>query len=61
MQLCDINTQATIGNSIYNSLQTSLNRHFTNNLQFCVNYTWSHAIDDSPGAFDTYNINGARR
>ncbi len=53
-----INTQATIGNSIYNSLQTSLKRHFTNNLQFMVNYTWSHAIDDSPGAFDTYNING---
>ena len=53
-----INTQATIGNSIYNSLQTSLNRRFTNNLQFMVNYAWSHAIDDSPGAFDTYNING---
>jgi hypothetical protein len=53
-----INTQATIGNSIYNSLQTSLNRRFTNNLQFSVNYVWSHAIDDSPGAFDTYNING---
>ncbi len=53
-----INTQATIGNSIYNSLQTSFNRRFTNNLQFAVNYVWSHAIDDSPGAFDTYNING---
>ncbi|HUO60244.1 MAG TPA: TonB-dependent receptor, partial [Candidatus Acidoferrales bacterium] len=53
-----INTQATIGNSIYNALQTSLNRHFTNNLQFMVNYVWSHAIDDSPGAFDTYSING---
>ena len=53
-----INTQATIGNSIYNSLQTGLNRHFTNNLQFSVNYVWSHAIDDSPGAFDTYSING---
>ncbi len=52
-----INTQATIGNSIYNSLQTSLNRRFTNNLQFTINYAWSHAIDDSPGAFDTYNIN----
>ncbi len=53
-----INTQATIGNSIYNALQTSLSRHFTNGLQFMVNYVWSHAIDDSPGAFDTYNING---
>ena len=53
-----INTQATIGNSIYNSLQTSLKRNFTNNLQFLVNYAWSHAIDDSPGAFDSYSING---
>ncbi len=52
-----INTQATIGNSTYNSLQTSLNRRFTNNLQFSANYVWSHAIDDSPGAFDTYQIN----
>ena len=53
-----INTQATIGNSTYNALQASLSRRFTNNLQFLVNYVWSHTIDDSPGAFDTYNING---
>jgi Carboxypeptidase regulatory-like domain len=56
--LGNINTQATIGNSTYNSLQTSLKRNFTNNLQFALNYAWSHAIDDSPGAFDTYSING---
>jgi outer membrane receptor protein involved in Fe transport len=49
-----INTQATIGNSTYNSLQASLNRRFTNGLQFSANYTWAHAIDDSPGAFDAY-------
>jgi hypothetical protein len=50
--LGQINTQATIGNSTYNSLQASVNRRFTNNLQFSANYVWSHAIDDSPGAFD---------
>ncbi len=53
-----INTQATIGNSTYNALQISLNRRFTNGLQFGASYTWSHAIDDSPGAFDTYTANG---
>ena len=54
-----INTQATIGNSTYNALQVALNRRFTAGLQFGVAYTWSHAIDDSPGAFDTYVANGA--
>jgi hypothetical protein len=49
-----INTQATIGNSTYNALQVSLNRRFVHGLQFSANYTWSHAIDDSPGAFDNY-------
>ncbi|MDR3746757.1 MAG: TonB-dependent receptor [Acidobacteriota bacterium] len=51
-QLSAINTQATIGNSSYNALQATLNRRFTNGLQFGASYTWSHAIDDSPGAFD---------
>jgi hypothetical protein len=49
-----INTQATIGNSSYNALQASLNRRFSDGLQFSANYTWAHAIDDSPGAFDNY-------
>lgn len=50
-----INTQATIGNSSYNGLQTSLNRSFTNGLQFTAAYTWSHTIDNSPDAFDSYS------
>ena len=54
-----INTQATIGNSNYNALQVMLNRRFTQGLQFGVAYTWSHTIDDSPGAFDNYVANGA--
>jgi hypothetical protein len=53
-----INTQATIGNSEYNALQVALNRRFTSGLQFGLSYTWSHAIDDSPGAFDSYSANG---
>ena len=57
-QLGAINTQATIGNSTYNALQVSLNRRFTAGLQFGASYTWSHAIDDSPDAFDAYGSNG---
>jgi hypothetical protein len=52
--LGDINTQATIGNSTYNAFEVTLNRRFVNGLQFSANYTWAHAIDDSPGAFDNY-------
>ena len=54
-----INTQATIGNfDITTLFKSSLNRRFTAGLQFGASYTWSHAIDDSPDAFDTYGSNG---
>ena len=33
-------------NSRYNSMQVSLNRRFTSNLQAQVNYTWSRCLDD---------------
>ncbi len=52
--LGEINTQATIGNSNYNALQVSLNRRFVAGFQFGAAYTWSHAIDDSPDAYDAY-------
>ncbi len=52
-----INTQATVGNSNYNALEVTLNRRFTAGLQFGASYTWSHAIDDSPDAYDAYNTN----
>ena len=32
-------------NSSYNALAVLLNKRFSNNIQFNVNYTWSHAID----------------
>ena len=55
--LGSINTQATIGESTYNALQVNLTRRFTNGLQFGAAYTWSHALDDSPDAFDAYTGN----
>ena len=35
-----------IANSSYNALQISANKHFSNGLEFLVNYTWSKSIDD---------------
>jgi hypothetical protein len=37
----------SIGNATYNSLQVGVNRQFKNGIQFQVNYTWAHAIDDA--------------
>ena len=43
------------GRSFYNGLQNSLNRRFSNGLQFNAAYTWSHALDDSTAdVFSTY-------
>jgi hypothetical protein len=43
------------GSSIYNGWQNSLERRFSNGLQFDAAYTWSHAIDDSTAdVFSTY-------
>jgi len=33
-------------NSFYNSLQASVNKRFSNNLQYQFSYTYSHSIDD---------------
>jgi carboxypeptidase family protein/TonB-dependent receptor-like protein len=45
------NEVASIANSNYNSLQTTLTRQFSHGLSFQVNYTWAHAIDDASDAF----------
>jgi hypothetical protein len=42
-----IYAQDTIANSAYNSLQTSLERRFSNGLQFEIAYTYSKSIDDA--------------
>jgi hypothetical protein len=36
------------GSSSYNSLQTKLERRFSNGLSFLASYTWSHSLDDAP-------------
>ncbi|MGD1210548.1 MAG: carboxypeptidase-like regulatory domain-containing protein [Candidatus Acidiferrales bacterium] len=39
----------SIGNSRYNALEVSLNKHFAHGLQFLASYTYSHSIDDTSG------------
>ena len=41
----NIFAEDTIGNSNYNSLQTSLQKRFSNGLQFQLAYTWSKSFD----------------
>jgi hypothetical protein len=51
--LGNVNVENTNGSSIYHSLQSQLEHRFSHGVQFTASYTWSHAIDDSIGAFDT--------
>jgi Carboxypeptidase regulatory-like domain/TonB-dependent Receptor Plug Domain len=44
-----IERYVTDAQSFYNSLQASFETRFTNSLTSQVNYTFAHAIDDSPG------------
>jgi Carboxypeptidase regulatory-like domain len=48
-----VNEYAFIGTAHYNGLQTQLNRRLSRGLQFTTAYTWSHATDNSNGAFTT--------
>jgi hypothetical protein len=45
------NTVASVANSNYNGLQTTLTRQFSHGMGFQVNYTWAHAIDDASDPF----------
>jgi hypothetical protein len=45
------NLVASIAQSNYNSLQTTLNKQFSHGMSFQVNYTYAHAIDDASDAF----------
>ena len=46
---------ASIANSSYNALQTSLRKRFSYGLSFLASYTWSHSIDD----VSSFNITGS--
>jgi hypothetical protein len=41
-----------IANSIYNALQITIEKHYSNGLQLAASYTWSKSIDDS-SMYDT--------
>jgi hypothetical protein len=45
---------STVAGSNYNALQVSLNKRMSHGMQFNVNYTWSHALDDAPPVFYGY-------
>jgi hypothetical protein len=49
----DINIESNTGQSVYHALQTVYRHRLQRGLQFDVNYTWAHAIDDvqDPGIF----------
>ena len=38
----------SVGQSIYNGLNLTLNKRFSRGLEAFATYTWSHAIDDAP-------------
>jgi len=46
---------ASISNSSYNALETSLRKRFSHGLSFLTSYTWSHSIDD----VSSFNITGS--
>jgi outer membrane receptor protein involved in Fe transport len=54
----NVNEYAFIGTGTYNGLQTSFNRRLSRGLLFTTAYTWSHAIDNSNGAFSTTSGGG---
>lgn len=51
-----IRNRAADADSNYNSMQVTLNRRFTQGLQFQVSYTLSKLIDDSAGPFQTDTV-----
>jgi len=51
----NVTAGGAIGTSHYDGLQLQLNRRLSHGLQYTASYTWSHATDNSNGAF---SING---
>jgi hypothetical protein len=46
---------ASVSNSSYNALESSLRKRFSHGLSFLASYTWSHSIDD----VSSFNITGS--
>ncbi len=46
--------------SDYNSLQTTVEKRFSNGLSFLATYTWAHSLDDAPDPFGS-NADGGFR
>jgi Carboxypeptidase regulatory-like domain len=46
---------SNLGDSQYDGLLVSLRKRFSKGFQFDVNYTWSHAIDNSSSVFNVSN------
>ena len=42
----NVNVEYNTGNSSYNGLQVSLKQNYRSGVQYSLNYTWAHAIDD---------------
>lgn len=45
-QFGNITIRGTFNNAFYNGMQVGYTRRFAGGLQFDVNYTWSHSLDD---------------
>ena len=50
----------TIGESLYNGLQTRLEKQFSNGLQFLAAYTWSKTLSDAGDLLNGGSTNGYR-
>jgi outer membrane receptor protein involved in Fe transport len=49
----DMTPNITNGTSDYNGLSVNLKKRFSENYEFLISYTWSHAIDDSTDVVST--------
>jgi hypothetical protein len=59
--LADINWQANLAKSNYNSLQVSLNQRVSHGLSYLVGYTYGHSLDNaSTNSFSTVPADGIR-
>ena len=51
---------ATVGESLYNGLQTKLEQQFSNGLNFLLTYTWSKTFSDAGDLLNGGSLNGYR-